>query len=150
MKSLRNLVFFFAVFLFLIMIFSCKESQSKGFALPEGDVKDGRMAFAALNCNNCHSIGSLQWNGDESQGDIHIPLGGEVSKIKTYGELVTSVINPNHKIARKYRDDAVTFSGNSRMRTYNSVMTVQELVDIVTFLQDEYDVVTPEMPYYYY
>lgn len=150
MKSVRNLVFFFGIFFFLIMIFSCRDTQSKGFALPEGDVNDGRAAFIALSCNNCHNIGTIQWNGDESKGDLHIALGGKVSKIKTYGELVTSVINPNHKIARKYRDEVTTFSGQSRMKRYNSVMTVQELVDIVTFLQEEYDVVTPEMPYYYY
>ena len=32
----------------------------------------------------------------------------------------------------------------------NEVMTVQELVDIVTYLQSEYKFVVPETPYPYY
>jgi hypothetical protein len=35
------------------------------------------------------------------------------------------------------------------MRRYNEVMTVQQLVDIVSYLQTEYDVVVPSNPYVY-
>ena len=34
--------------------------------------------------------------------------------------------------------------GTSRMPYYNDVMTVQELVDITTFLQGTYNLVAPE------
>lgn len=38
-------------------------------------------------------------------------------------------------------------NGESRMPVYNEVMTVQELVDIVTFLQEHYEVVAPQVRY---
>ena len=61
--------------------------------------------------------------------------GGKVTSIKTYAELVTSVINPSHKIAKGYASSSVQRAGTSLMRNYNDVMTVTELTDLVTFLQ---------------
>ncbi len=119
--------------------------QGRGFALPEGNIKAGESAFTIYNCNDCHSIGAIQFTG--SGDDLHIPLGGETTKLKTYGELVTSVINPSHKVAKGYQ--GAVDSGNE-MRKYNDIMTVQELVDIVTFLQSEYHFVEPETHYPYY
>ncbi len=136
------------IFAFLLLQVSC-ETQSRGFALPEGDAEAGKRSFVELNCNQCHSIEGIPWAGSEAMGDLRIELGGEVSSIKTYGELVTSVINPSKKIARKYEAIATTGDGQSRMRNYNEYMTVQDLVDIVTFLQETYKIVPPPNPYYY-
>ena len=120
-----------------VLITACGEGQ--GFALPEGDQNAGKRAFTVYNCNDCHSIGTIQFAGAE--GAPHIPLGGESSTLKTYGELVTSVINPSHKVSSRYQG---VMDGGSEMRKYNDIMTVQELVDIVTFLQSEYHFTVPE------
>ena len=140
--------------LFMLMIFSTScENQAKGFVLPEGDVESGQQAFVNLNCDNCHSIADLPWTGNAANEDPNIPLGGNVTTIKSYGELVTSVINPSHKISQTYQDEkALTNAdGSSKMErySYNYVMTVQELVDIVTFLQAEYKLVMPDKTYPY-
>ena len=66
---------------------------------------------------------------------MSIALGGEVTRIQTYGELVTSIINPSHRLAEGYPVDTVSVDGKSRMRNYNDVMTVTELTDLVMFLQ---------------
>ena len=63
-----------------------------------------------------------------------IAIGGMRTRIATYGELVTSVINPSHRVARRYRDE----TGDSPMRNYNEAMTVAELIDLVAFLQTQY------------
>lgn len=80
-------------------------------------------------------------------------LGGEVTAMKTYGQLVTSVINPSHRISGQRLTDEmlVRTDGTSRMEMYryNEIMTVQELVDLVTFLQSEYKLVAPDNPYPY-
>ena len=113
----------------------------------------GKQAFQNLNCDNCHHIGDIKWTGNADINDPDIQLGGAVSSIKTYGELVTSVINPSHKISQAaMNDQELTLpDGSSKMErySYNYVMTVQELVDIVTFLQSEYSVVTPRKTYPY-
>lgn len=126
---------------------SCNE-QARGFSLPGGDIEEGKATFGRLACNSCHSISDIEWKGGNDSSEI--PLGGEVSIQKTYGELVTSVINPSHKIARDYKKQGVTEEGLSKMKNYNEVMTVQELVDLVTFLQSEYKIKSPPTNYYPY
>ncbi len=133
--------------LFVLLAAGCVQ-QSRGFVLPEGDIAQGKLLFETLSCNQCHTISDIQWAGTE--GNPHIQLGGEVTTIKTYGELVTSVINPSHKIAAAYQREIPKEVTKSPMEaySYNEVMTVEELTNIVTFLQSEYKVVTPEDYYY--
>ena len=70
-----------------------------------------------------------------------------MTQVKTYGQLVTSIINPSHKLATGYAKEVVSEGGESNMYIYNQHMTVQELIDIVMFLQPYYDVVVPEFRY---
>ena len=85
-KPLRSLlvVGILGVFIFL----SGCDSQSRGFVLPEGDIEAGKSAFQNLECSQCHSIGNIEWTG--ATDGIKIELGGNVTSLKTYGELVTS------------------------------------------------------------
>lgn len=130
-----------------ILVSSCNE-QARGFALPEGDIEKGKMTYEMLSCFECHSIKDIEWRGGIDS--LHVPLGGETSIEKSYGDLVTSIINPSHKIARHYKANATTKDGQSKMANYNEIMTVQELVDIVTYLQSEYNVKSPPSNYYPY
>ena len=70
-----------------------------------------------------------------------------VTKVKTYGELITAIINPSHKLADGYPEELVSEDGESRMYVYNDYMTIKELTDIVMFLQPHYDVVVPNYRY---
>jgi hypothetical protein len=122
-----------------------------GFRLPAGDEEAGRRAFGSLQCNACHSITGVEAPA-ESAIDVTVTLGGDVSRVKTYGELVTAIINPSHKLAPGYRDEDVSADGESLMASthLNQVMTVQELIDIVAYLQPLYEVRPPEHnPYAY-
>jgi len=139
---------------FLLIFFgflTACQNQSKGFVLPEGNAEVGKQTFVDLNCNRCHTIDDIQWSGSKEAEDPKVPLGGDVSSIKTYGELVTSVFNPSHKISQQSLpgQKLVSVSGASKMELYhyNDIMTVQELIDVVTYLQSQYNVVTPENPY---
>ena len=70
--------------------------------------------------------------------------------MKTYGELVTAIVNPSHKLADGYEKDQVSENGVSNMYLYNEYMTVQELTDLVRFLQPRYDVAPPRYQYRIY
>lgn len=61
--------------------------------------------------------------------ELSVKLGGKISGIKTYAELVTSVMNPSHKIAEGYPKSTFQVDGVSKMTNYNDVMTVSELAD---------------------
>ena len=150
-KFLINLPNYLMVFVLLcgtLLISSCNK-QARGFALPEGDIEKGKVTYKRLACNECHSVQNIEWKGGKD--NLKIPLGGEVTSLKSYGSLVTSVINPSHKVPWFYDQETSTEGDLSKMKNYNEVMTVQELIDLVTFLQSEYQVASPPTnysPYY--
>lgn len=121
--------------------------SEKGFSLPEGNALNGKEAFIYMHCHECHTIAGEELPTLALADPPYIALGGKVTRVKTYGELVTAIINPSHKLARGYAAELVSEDGESRMYVYNEQMTVQELIDIVMFLQEQYEVVAPA--YYY-
>lgn len=124
--------------------------SSQGFRLPDGDAQVGREAFLQMQCHQCHTIQGMELPEIPGQDSPYVELGGTVTKVKTYGELITAIINPSHRIARGYAEEVVSEDGESNMYIYNTHMTVQELIDIVMFLQPEYEVVAPPTRYRMY
>jgi hypothetical protein len=113
--------------------------SGKGFTLPEGDAQAGKENFISLRCNACHQIDGVDHipaKGWESEPSI--TLGGQVKPIETYGKLVTSIINPSHRLAKGYSVYAVSVDGRSKMKNYNDAMTVTQLIDLVALLQSKY------------
>ncbi len=136
----------------VLALSGCDEDRTmseRGFRLPDGDAMAGRETFLYMHCNQCHTI-----KGEELPTipgfEPFVELGGAVTKVKTYGELVTAIINPSHKLAEGYAKGLVSEDDKSKMYVYNGFMTVQELTDLVMFLQPHYDVVPPEFHYRVY
>ena len=117
--------------------------DARGFKLPAGEPAAGKAVFVELACNECHSVADVGLIAAAESG-FNLALGGKTTRVKTYGELLTSIINPSHKIARRYSERPLATDGESAMRTYNSVMTVQQLVDLVSFLESEYELEIPQ------
>ena len=111
---------------------------SMGFTLPDGNAEQGRANYVDFGCNACHVSKEVPQMDTGAAAAISVTLGGETTRIKTYGELVTSVINPSHRVARRKSGDMADDSGKSKMVTYNDVMTVTELIDLVAFVQSQY------------
>ena len=122
-------------------------SSSAGFRLPDGDAEAGLNAFLYMQCNQCHTIKGLELPVVPLTDPPYVELGGTVTYVKTYGELVTSIINPSHELATGYAADQISVDGESNMYVYNRYMTVQELIDLVAFLQSHYDVRPPQSDY---
>ena len=143
-----------AVFLAsLIALCGCDQEtmmSEKGFRLPDGDAQAGREAFLYMQCHQCHTIEGEELPEIPGTEPPYVVLGGKVTRVKTYGELVTAIINPSHKLARGYAAEMVSEDGESNMYIYNAHMTVQELTDIVMFLQPYYDVAIPDYRYTVY
>lgn len=116
----------------LLFLYGCTLSRDDTeFALPEGSATAGKELFARFQCGTCHDFSG---KGDK------VRLGGDRLTQKTYNELVTSVINPSHRIAPAWLEknpDATV----SPMKVYNDIMTVAELVDLVTFIRSKYKVI---------
>jgi hypothetical protein len=122
---------------------ACGANSPFGFRLPDGDAAAGQQAFVDLRCNACHEVTGVA--AAHPQAIVRVPLGGQTTRVHTYGELVTSIINPSHKIAAPNRAEGATPQGDSLMSYayLNDVMTVQQLVDLVAFLQPTYELVQP-------
>ena len=127
----------------LFMLSACDGGlkSGRGFTLPDGEADRGRAMFVELECNACHAIGDVEQLATGSEEDrISVKLGGKVGSIQTYGQLVTSIINPSHRLVLRYPANQVsTENRESLMRVYNDVMTVSQLIDLVAFLQSNYE-----------
>jgi mono/diheme cytochrome c family protein len=126
------------------MFAGCEQGvdSPRGFSLPEGDTAKGRMVFVKYQCLGCHQLqGFSALPGEDNNPELNIRLGGKSSKVKTYAELVTSVINPSHKFARGYPLKDISEDGKSKMKNYNDIMSISELIDLVAFLQPQYELV---------
>jgi hypothetical protein len=141
MNKLINALSIVAV---VLVLSACNRSE---FNLPPGNAEVGRATFVLLQCNECHSVEGVQYAGSGFHS-INVSLGGQTTKVKTYTDLVTSIINPSHKISRGDTGSTVTEDGTSMMRSYNETMTVEELTNLVTFLESKYEVWVPN--YYQY
>ena len=145
----------FLLFPLLALVFAaggCNQDpkSAAGFRLPDGDPSQGREVFLYMQCNECHSIKGVELPAIPAADPPYVELGGRVATVKTYGDLVTSIINPSHRLAPGYAKDKVSEDGESNMYIYNRHMTVQELIDLVAFLQSHYDVVPPQFDYRIY
>lgn len=152
LKIVLTLIF---VFLLFTLVSGCDDGANspRGFSLPVGDAAKGEIAFKAFKCLACHNLeGSsaepsqvlATEDGDLIDLEIPVTLGGDVERAKTYADLVTSIINPSHRISKDYINEQqypktkYDENGVSKMKVYNDVMTVTQLIDIVTFLEPHY------------
>lgn len=108
----------------------------RGFRLPDGDPEAGKLVFVELGCVSCHTVEGAEL--PDSSGAIDVRLGGKVLRVRTYGELVTAIIHPSHDLAKGYPVEAISDEGRSKMANFNHQMTVQQLIDLVAFLQASY------------
>ena len=149
---MKKLISLGAVAVMALSLGACDEDKmmsERGFRLPDGDADAGRETFIYMQCNQCHTV-----KGEDLPpipgSEPYVELGGTVTHVRTYGELVTSIINPSHKLATGYAEEQVAEDGISNMYIYNDYMTVQELTDLVRFLQPHYNVEPPRYQYRIY
>jgi mono/diheme cytochrome c family protein len=120
----------------------------KGFSLPKGNAAEGEKVFMQYQCLACHNLEGFDCESVNKEFEPPVLLGGTSSQVKTYADLVTSIINPSHKLSTKYPLSLTQEEGVSKMVVFNDVMTVTELVDLVTFLQPKYKVKPYQYTYY--
>ena len=137
----------------LVLLTGCTPERTSGvgLVLPEGTVEDGKATFVELGCVYCHSVPNVELATAEFplEEEPLLVLGGKVHKVKTYGELVTSIVNPEHVIAQVYMERLKSHEVDvndvtTPMPTFNDEMTVSQLIDLVTFLDANYEKLLPQ------
>jgi len=123
----------------------------RGFILPEGDAARGEATFVELGCTACHTVAGTELEQPED-APFNVALGGKVIRVKHYGDLLTSIVNPNHRVRPPYGQDAQAGGEvTSPMPDFTATLTVAQLIDVVAFLHGKYE----KLPnyggkYYYY
>ena len=112
--------------------------SGRGLRLPDGDIEIGKLAFVELGCPGCHIVAGVD-DTAPGRAPTMVKLGGRVRRVETYGELVTSIVNPSHGLTRLYPAEKVAIGDESRMKDFNDTMTVAQLIDLVAFLQSKYE-----------
>lgn len=113
--------------------------SGRGFQLPEGDATLGKQAFVDLKCYTCHRVdGVADLPAPTEPAGKVVVLGGEVSQVRTYGRLMTSIIHPSATISEKMSNPTGKKFTESPMRSVNDQMTVSQLINLITFLQPRY------------
>lgn len=130
----------------LLLVAGCtpREKSGRGFVLPVGDEARGKAVFVELKCTECHRVENVAGLPAPTEpANQVVLLGGEVTALRSYGDLVTSIIHPSDKISENLRPALSGDPHVSPMRNYNERMTVQQMVDLATFLQPRYHRVIP-------
>ena len=121
-----------------------------GFPVQQGDVERGRQAFIDHQCHQCHSVAGIALPELAGASPVQLELGGEILMVKSYSELMTSIINPNHVISETYREqlqlDAEVAFESPMPTPHIDNMTVRQLIDLVTFLDSRYVLIEEYVP----
>lgn len=99
------------------------------FTLPQGDPANGRAVFTKFACYACHRVAGQAFPDPGPQA-----LGPELTHMGVMHPpefFAESVLNPDAVIAE---DRFKAQSGRSMMRNFNTLMTVQELIDLSAYL----------------
>ena len=132
----------------LVLVAGCRPSEEnqarspRGFAMPGGDAEAGKKAFVDLNCTTCHEVAGLEdeFPRPTAKPAVDVKLGGLAMREPSDGELLTSIINPDHRIYPGAEEAArVVSGGESRMADLREAMSVQQLIDLIAFLHDRYE-----------
>lgn len=121
------------------------------FPILRGDVMRGQQAFVGNGCHMCHTVDGITLP-DTAERAITVNLGGDLMFAKTYGDLVTSIINPDHVISKEWLDQLPRPARrrvDSSPMYVNPDMKVTELIDIVAFLNSRYRLLPGYTEYYY-
>ena len=99
------------------------------FAMPKGDPAKGREVFEKYACYVCHEVRGEKFPA-AAPGSVLGPELSQMGPLHPLEYFTESIINPSVYAAKKYRGP----DGKSTMPAYNDRMTVQELIDVSTYL----------------
>jgi len=121
------------------------------FPIEWGSITAGQATFVDLDCHQCHTVSGVELVPYAGESPVMLELGGSIAYAKTYADLVTSIINPNHVVSEenlsKLPRDALP--GTTTIMPFKDQMTVTQLIDLVKFLNSRYVLMEEYREVYY-
>jgi mono/diheme cytochrome c family protein len=100
------------------------------FAWPQGDAVKGREVFVKLECYSCHEVKGEQFPAPGGVVGPELSVMGPLHDAQYFAE---AIINPNAVIEKGKGYEAG--DGTSKMPSFNELVTVQEVIDLVAYLK---------------
>ena len=138
----------------------CEEHDpdAVSLTLPSGTVEAGRQAFEDLRCTACHAVSGVE-GLTEPLAQVPVPDLGLVLAGRSRDRIATAIVLPSHiessdtELWSDWSDSQRVWVGPGQqvpkkevgeetvetmsiMTDYSDVITVQELSDLVAFLED--------------
>jgi len=116
------------------------QGDGKVPVFPEGSAIAGQTLFIDKGCYQCHHAGDVELPVGEFSELLIIPLGTSEHAAWSRDDHARAIMNPDHTISEEYRK-AMTILGerlkaeSSPMPNYADLLTVGDLVHLVTFLE---------------
>lgn len=122
----------------LVLLLGCAE---EGLFLPDGNAVAGKQAFEDMQCYACHEVPGEEYPAPSAITPTFVDLdAGRLSQ--TRYQLVESIIAPSHRFAQPEPpegvltgDQNIRSGANSRMTNFSDRMTVEQLLDLVAYLE---------------
>ena len=99
------------------------------FTMPKGDVSKGREAFEKFACYVCHEVRGETFP-TAAPGSVLGPELSQMGPLHPLEYFTESIVNPSAHAPKKYRGP----EGKSTMPANNDRMTVQELIDLSSYI----------------
>jgi L-cysteine S-thiosulfotransferase len=132
-----------------LILSGCDRLESgRRLRLPKGSVENGKAAFITLKCTECHTVVGVDLPKPVVAPELVVELGGSVPRVRTVGDLITSIIHPSQAISWKMKRPAAGRAVTG-MPELNDTMTVTQLIDLVRFLQPRYTEMLPPLDWSY-
>jgi sulfur-oxidizing protein SoxX len=154
--AMMNKVSIFNILLCLLLVSGCRVYPDNAgefrFPIHRGDVARGQQAFVDLGCNQCHVVNGVDLPEYAGTRPFTVELGGELMYAKTYSDIATSIVNPDHSISDKYKDQLSAEERRALTASpmyVNEDMKVAQLIDLVAFLNSRYSLLPGYTEYYY-
>ena len=102
------------------------------FTWPKGDPRKGRAVFVKLECYSCHEVRGEKFPAPREKGKVgpELSMMGPLHEVDYFAE---AIINPSAVIEKGKGYQAA--DGSSKMPSFNELLSVQELIDLVAFLR---------------
>ncbi|MGH7209358.1 MAG: c-type cytochrome [Nitrospiraceae bacterium] len=106
--------------------------KSWKFTWPKGDPAKGREVFVKLECYSCHEVKGESFPAPSERGKVGPELSamGPLHEAEYFAE---AVINPSAVIEKGKGYEGP--DGSSKMPSFNHLVTVEEVVDLVAYLR---------------
>ena len=100
------------------------------FTWPQGDPVKGREVFVKFECYGCHEVKGEKFPAPSGDVGPELSVMGPLHDAEYFAE---AIVNPNAVIQKGKGYEAA--DGSSKMPSYNDLVTVQEVIDLVAYLR---------------